>query len=238
MWLTKSKGSTLLILLLTSIVTIALFIQSENCAAESIHFAEKTWTIRTGSGNPGNNIWSADNVDKDSAGRVHLKIDRESGRWTCASISTQVNDYGKYRFYVIGRLNRLPENVVVGFFLYKNDYHELDIEFAKPPSTVIRGSHNAGYTVQSGGHEPFNISLNGTWSTHYIDWHPNSVNFKSIHGHHREPSWSTLIKEWRYNGTNIPQGKATLIINIWLDGSRPGGGRPAEVIIKDVDFPT
>jgi len=121
---------------------------------------------------------------------------------------------------------------------------EIDIEFAKwgQPNPA----DNAQYVVQPwdkpGNLEPFLMALNGDYSTHYINWQASSIHFKSIHGHHPEPSTPDhLIYEWLYIGSDIPAAEEALRvhINLWLfQGNPPSDGQEVEVIVKDADLPS
>lgn len=94
-----------------------------------------TWTVRDcqqTQSTPGPNYWSAGNVWVDQNGWLHLKISNSSGNWCCAEIvSTQTFGYGTYAFYTVSRVDNFDKNVVLGLFAYKDDSHEVDIEYTK-----------------------------------------------------------------------------------------------------------
>ncbi|MBC8486741.1 MAG: T9SS type A sorting domain-containing protein, partial [Bacteroidetes bacterium] len=137
----------------------------------------------------------------------------------------------------------LNKNVVFAPFLYKDDTTEIDIEFAK--WGLDNPGFNAQYVVQPWYHpgnlERFLIQLNGTYTTHYMDWHSSWIEFKSIHGHYEQPpNPDYLIYEWLYTGNDVPQEEESLRvhINLWLyQGNSPSNGEEVEVIIKDADLP-
>ncbi|MHA1279233.1 MAG: T9SS type A sorting domain-containing protein [Candidatus Helarchaeota archaeon] len=213
--------------------------------ARTINFAGTTWYVKSGYGGPGPNYWSdsEQNVWLDANGWLHLKIRYSNGIWYCSEVyTTEFTQYGMHRFYIIGRLDSLDRNVVFAPFLYANDYAEIDIEF----STWGQSNpwFNAQYVVQPGQNpgnvDRFWISLNGDYSTHYINWWPDSIRFKSIHGHYQEPpNPNFLIHEWLYTGDDIPSQTENLRvhINLWLyQGQPPSNGQNVEAVIKDADL--
>ncbi|MCK4226350.1 T9SS type A sorting domain-containing protein, partial [candidate division WOR-3 bacterium] len=161
----------------------------------------------------------------------------------CSEVYTQeLTQYGMHRFYIIGRLDNLDQNVVFASFLYSNDTTEVDIEFAK---WGWNNPYNSWYVIQPGSHlgnvESFVTQLTGTYTTHYINWLPNLIKFKSIHGHYHEPpNPNFLIHEWLYTGNDIPLKEENLRIhiNFWLyEGKPPSNSEEVEVIVKDADLP-
>jgi len=212
----------------------------------TITFAGCEWIVGSGYGGPGPNYWSdsEESVWLDNNGWLHLKIRYENGIWYCAGVNTvQPTRYGMHRFYIIGRIDLLDRNVVFAPFLYANDTTEIDIEFSRWSNEW--SWFNSQYVVQpwyhSGNVERFWMSLNGTYTTHYINWQPDSIRFKSIHGHYEEPpNWWYLIHSWLYTGDDIPYESESLYvcINLWLcGGNPPSDGQEVEVIVKDVELP-
>src|SRR5712671_2628322 len=105
--------------------------------SQTIWFSGYNWVIRSGQGAPGANTWVADNIWVDRHGHVHLKLSYHDGKWTSAEIiMTQRLGFGRYQFWVVGRIDRLDKNVVLGFFNYPtpdvgpDGTNEIDIEFA------------------------------------------------------------------------------------------------------------
>ena len=231
------------IILVVYLVFLAL---APNLEARIIDFAGREWIVKSGYGGPGPNYWSdsEENVWIDNNGWLHLKIRNEYGIWYCSEVYTNgFTQYGMHRFYIISRLDSLDKNVVFAPFLYKDDTTEVDIEFAKWGLDNL--GFNAQYVVQPGYHpgnlERFLMQLNGTYTTHYIDWHSSWIEFKSIHGHYEQPpNPDYLIHEWLYTGNDIPQEEESLSvhINLWLyQGDPPSNSEEVEVIIKGADLP-
>jgi len=127
-----------------------------------IEFAGQQWYVKSGCargpGGPGGNCWSdsEESVWVDESGQLHLKIREVGGTWYCAEVyTTEYTQYGMHRFYTIGRLDLLNENVVAAPFLYANDTTEIDIEFTR--WGVPELSYNAQYVVQPWDNSPDNL---------------------------------------------------------------------------------
>jgi hypothetical protein len=218
-------------------------------SARTIQFGGYAWEVRSvGVGNPGSNHWSDSkkNVWVDTKGWLHLKIthDPDKDGWECAEVATkEFTQYGKHLFYIISRLDSLDPNVVAAVFAYKDTLHELDIEFTRWSNPIQQ--YNTQYVVQPWAHhgnlERYLMVLNGTYTSHYFNWQPDHVFYKSIHGHNKEPRHPReLIHEWYYSGSDVPQASDSLrvFINLYLDqGNPPSDGKEVEIIIKDVDLP-
>ncbi len=211
-----------------------------------LRFADRLWIVRNDCGSPGPNCWSNDPQAAwvDSEGQLHLRIRRKNDVWYSAQVWTdEVSSHGKHRFYVIGRLDQLDVNVVGALFLYQDDQHEIDIEFARWGDPALP---NTQYVVQPANTADnvtaFEMLLAGTFTTHYMDWQPSSIRFKSIYGHHSEPpSNDLLINEWLYSGPDVPSESDGLRvhINLWLkSGLPPSDGQEVEIVIKSVDLPS
>ncbi|SDY21708.1 hypothetical protein SAMN05421736_101689 [Evansella caseinilytica] len=222
----------------------------------TINWSGYTWHVKDSFGSkwgPGPNYFSSsnDNVWVDSAGRLHLKITQRNGNWYCAEVyHTQTLGYGTYRFFIDGRPDLLDPNITLGLFTYDSisadapakNYREIDIEFAKwgHPQAL-----NSQYVVQPytkpANMLEFQTSLNGYWSTHSFNWTPSEVKFMSLHGHYSDPpsplEWY-LIKEWSYNGEDIPDSKNERVdVNLWLmDGRAPFNQQETEIVITKFEF--
>ncbi|ODS36940.1 MAG: hypothetical protein A7315_04445 [Candidatus Altiarchaeales archaeon WOR_SM1_79] len=223
---------------------ISLLMDTVSADDRIIIFSGLQWFVKSGDNKgPGNNNWSDSNesVWVDDNGWLHLRIRNVSGTWYCSEVYTVLpTRYGMHRFYFIGQLDSLDKNVVAAPFLYKDDSHEIDIEFSK---WGWEGNpYNAQYVVQPwynpGNTERFSMELSGTHTTHYIDWHSSRIQFKSIHGHHEEPpNDGYLIHNWTYTGNDIPleEDDLRVHINLWLvNGSPPSDGNEVEIIVKYV----
>ncbi len=208
--------------------------------AGTIEFSGYTWYVESSEQlvNPGPNYWSnsPQNVWLDNNGWLHLQITNRDGKWYCPELSTlQTLGYGTYVFYVASRIDNLDKNVVLGLFAYKDDYHEIDIEFAKWGNA---NNPNAWYTVQPQPTDSFNIQLYGDYSTHYFIWQPDSVFFESFGGHYTigtQPQ-NNIIRVFTASSSVSAQG-VRAHINLWLyHGYAPSNGLSAEVIIRSFQY--
>lgn len=213
----------------------------------TITFADTLWVVKARCGlGPGPNCWSdsEESVWVDENEWLHMKIREIDGQWHSSEVYTpDCTTYGTHRFYLIGQLDELDPNVIAAPFLYGSDIHELDIEFTQWGDS---NAHPAQYVVQP-YHEPnhmvrFPMALDGTYTTHSINWQPDAVQFDSIHGHYSSPPDSSfVIQEWRYTGNDIPVESDCLRvhINLWQrQGFAPADGAEVELIIADVELPT
>ncbi|MFW6001988.1 MAG: Ig-like domain-containing protein, partial [archaeon] len=215
----------------------------DDFSISTIQFANMTWNVKSGNGGPGPNNWSnsSNSVWVDSNGDLHLKIRKMGNQWYCSEIYTQKSfDYGIYRFKVSSNIENYDPNIVVGLFTYLNDTNEIDIEFSKWGN--VSQNQLGWYVVQpgniSGNKNNFALNLNGSYTTHQFTWMPDSINFESWHGHGNQPNSNTLIKEWTYNGNNIPSNSTEKVhLNFWLNnGQALNNGTEAELIIHDVNI--
>ncbi len=243
-----------LLIPLTSILSSGLTVNSsiiqENEVTTSypstISFSGYTWYVENSEQlcNPGPNYWSnnPENVWVDENGWLHLKITNRNGKWYCAEVTTtQTFGYGTYAFYVASNIANLDRNVILGLFAYKDDAHEVDIEFSKWGDEY---NPNAWFTVQpppyinGRNQKTFNLQLNGDYSTHYFTWSRRSIFFQSFHGHYpigTQPSSNIIESFTSYSRTSAQGVRAH--INLWLyHGNYPSDGMPVEVIIKNFKF--
>src|SRR6516225_6734790 len=161
--------------------------------AKTIRFAGYDWVAKSATHEgPGPNNWNENNVWVDQGGYLHLKLTKQGDRWYCAEVSTEDRlGFGRYQFWVVGRVDRLDPNVVLGLFNYPtpdvgpDGTHEIDIEFAKwgKPQAPIgnytvwpakKGLNNAHYT--------FPMQLNNDKTTHRFVWDSTSVTCQSLVG--------------------------------------------------------
>ena len=138
-------------------------------------------------------------------------------------------------------MDNLDKNVVLGLFAYKDDSHEVDIEYSK---WGISNYNNGWYTVQpqpyieGKNQHSFNVQLYGDYTTQYFTWKQTSIYFESFGGHYAigsEPA-GNIIQSF----TSNQQVSATGVkahINLWLyHGQVPSNGLPVEVVVKSFSF--
>jgi hypothetical protein len=221
----------------------------------TIAFSGYDWDVRAkGKGGPGPNSWDDANAQVDDRGRLHLKITAATNsagdtEWQCVELATfQRLGFGRYQFQVIGRIDELDRNVVLGLFKYPtpdvgaDGTNEIDIEFAQWGRAT---GNNADYVVYpaSGPRAPgdnveFRVALQGAYTTHRFLWESNQVTLQSLHGHHDDDT--NEFERWQYAPDVprlIPQQPTPVRVNLWLfRGMAPSDGAEVEIIISQFAF--
>jgi hypothetical protein len=215
--------------------------------SDTLTFSGYTWTMKnssTGTLGPGPNNWSKANAYVDSNGYLHLKITKTNGKWYCAEVqSTQKFGYGKYQFWVDGRIDQLDNNVILGLFNYSgtDGIDEMDIEYGTFGGTRA----NSGFTVYPsaavGGlqwHNGFNTTLTDTLTTQRFTRNSDkSVLFEEINGYYDDDSHIIDSISCTNPPNSISQVAMPVYMNLWLNkGDTPVNGLPAEIVIHSFKF--
>jgi len=222
---------------------------------KTITFSGYVWDVRApGPGGPGPNLWDDANASVDDEGRLHLKLTSVANaagntEWYCVELSTQQRlGFGRYQFQVIGRVDKLDPNVVLGLFKYptsdvdKDGTNEIEIEFARWGRAT---ANNADYVVfpQSpprahGDNIEFMAALKGDYTTHRFVWQSSQVAFQSLHGHRDDDG--NEFESWLYAPNQarlIPQLPSPVHMNLWLfRGMAPTDGAEVEMVISKFTF--
>jgi hypothetical protein len=219
---------------------------TDGAVSNTIQFSGYTWNVKQGNRlGPGPNAWRRKNVWVDSSGYLHLKIsyDSASGKWSCAEVSTQEKfGFGKWQFWVEGRIDKMDKNVVLGLFNYSgNDgFDEMDIEWARWGN---KNYPNCNYTVWPAqtGYKNFSytkeLALPGRKTTQRFTRTDSSVYFQSLKG------FTGIDKNEMASATctSPPHSISSLAmpayINLWLfKGLPPSNGKEVEIIIHKFTF--
>ena len=151
-------------------------------------FSGYEWRVRNAPSSRGDtiNIYDPANAWTDESGALHLRVAKQSGKWTCAEVTlTRSFGYGTYSF-VVRDTSHLEPAIVFGMFTW--DYagddqnnREMDIEISRWGDPA---SKNAQYGVQ-----PFYVAANvarftapAGVLTHSFRWEPGRVSFKTARG--------------------------------------------------------
>jgi hypothetical protein len=167
-------------------VVVLPFADGSPGRADTIWFTGYEWEVRQAHGAPGPNWWDAGNVWVDADGDLHLRITYKNGRWTCAEVQlTEALGFGTYEFQVVGRLDQLDANVILGLFNYggTDGVNEIDIEFGQWGNPNADRGHYTVYPAQPGHPETtelFPVALDGPITTHRFLWAPDQVAFESV----------------------------------------------------------
>ena len=228
----------------------ALVATGATAHAGTITFSGYTWEVRpSGRGGPGPNYWDQDNVSVDDSGCLHLKLTQRNGRWYGSEVYTQKRlGFGRYEFQIVGRVDTMDPNVVVGLFNYPTPdvgpdaTHEIDIEFARWGNTA---APMGNYTVWPATNKltqaskPFPIALNSDSSMHSFTWSATNVFFQSQQGHDDEKG--RPFASWLFQppnpATGVSQKPMPVHINLWcFKGQPPANGQQVEVVIRAFKF--
>ncbi|MCP4409900.1 MAG: tandem-95 repeat protein [Gammaproteobacteria bacterium] len=213
--------------------------------ARELDFNGRTWRVKDSDylEGPGPNYFSDDPQDVwvDGAGKLHMRIAHRSSVWYSSEVITEEPlGYGLYTFHVLGPIDQLNENIVLGLFTWDSvappDAYsrEVDVEFSRwgNPAAV----ENAQYVLQPwnqpGNRHPFSLTLPVTESLHLFDWQPDFVRFASYQGN--QPLPGNLLHTWVYTGSDIPVADdSNGRINLWLvNGVPPSDGQEVEIVVE------
>jgi hypothetical protein len=217
-------------------------------SVRNIRFSGFDWVVksRTDRVDPGPNYFSdsADNVEVDSRGRLHLRITRREGGWSCAEIISKKSfGYGTYRFYLDTPVESLDPQVVLGMFTWSDDpayrHREIDIEISR----WGRANNENGQFVVQPYTRPQNIVRfqipNGlSATTHIFTWKPDKVVFQDFGGKFNGSNGPrSLIRERTFTQDIPMAGDEKTRINLWLwAGKAPMNDEQVEVIISKFEF--
>lgn len=216
------------------VVLFLFFVQlSYAMPIDTISFSGYTWQGKSGVGGPGPNNWdaSADAVFVDLDG-LHLTVGMREGKWYSSEVYLpQSLGYGTYEFELGGDVTTVDINLVGAVFLYEDDSHEIDVEFARWSGEV---TDNAQFVVQ-----PFDVSgnmkrfmlVNGEGVVQRIIWEPTRVVFELVQK-------GKMIQQWEYMGKhNFMPGKEKVHINFWqYKGMKPSDSVGHEFVVKKFTF--
>ncbi|HXJ92437.1 MAG TPA: Mu transposase C-terminal domain-containing protein [Terriglobia bacterium] len=139
---------------------------------------------------PGPNNWNENNVWVDQGGHLHLKLTRQGDRWYCAEVlSKDRMGFGRYQFWIEGRVDRLDPNVVLGLLNYPtpdvgpDGTNEIDIEFAgwgKPEAPVCNYTVWPARAGLRRANKRFPVELKDEYTSHTFIWNSAGVTFQTL----------------------------------------------------------
>jgi hypothetical protein len=206
-----------------------------------IHFSGYEWEVLEVPSDSGGVMHanSAANVWTDESGRLHLRIARRSGEWTCAEISlTRSLGYGLYSF-VVASLPKLEPGTVLGLFTWDpleagENHREIDIELSQWGDPA---SKNAQFVIQ-----PFYVPANvyrfnapRTRTAHSFHWEPGRVTFKSALM--TQGKRSPLVAEQTFTSGIPTPGAERVHINLYIYGkTRTPQQNDVEVVLERFEY--
>jgi len=206
---------------------------SQPAEARDLVWAGRTWFVRNDWGGPGPNHFT-DEIERvwvDKYGRLHMVMFPYQDGWGAVEIIDRAcTRYGEHKFEVLSPLNAIDPNIIVAFFLYRDDQHEIDIEIARwgnPDEPTA-----AQFVVQPSLPDRIRRFMipTGEPSSFLIDWQPNAVRFRGPNEGHEE-----IIA---VDGIPSQNDGLHLHINIWaMKGMAPTNGEPIELVLEPPELP-
>lgn len=209
---------------------------SADVVSTTLQFSGYEWRVRNAPSSRGDRVnpYSSANAWTDDKGALHLRIAKESDKWTCAEVTlTRSFGYGLYSFVLRDTSHLSPRDV---FSMFTWDYaggdqnhREMAIEIGHPTDP---GSKNAQYVVQ-----PFYVAANvAKFSlpvgavTHSFRWEPGKLSFKTMSGS------STLSEHVFTSGVPSP-GVETVRMAVYVFGNTDDPEEQgAEVVIDKFEY--
>ena len=207
-----------------------------------VKFSGYDWRVRYAPSSRGDrqNQYSTANVWTDSAGALHLRIAKESDKWTCAEVAlTRSFGYGTYSF-VVRDTSNLGPNVVLSMFTWdyagsEQNNREMAIELGTPTDSAGK---NAQYVVQ-----PFYVAANvARFSapagavTHSFRWEPGKLSFQSVLGSQLKAEAKPFSDHVFTSGIPSP-GVETVRMALYIFGRTENPNQKgAEVVIDKFEY--
>jgi hypothetical protein len=210
---------------------------SQLLVSRTLHFNGYEWEIR---GVPSNRGGTTSNYDPanawtDTDGRLHLRIARGSGEWTCAEVTlTRSLGYGLYSFQVRD-VSSLEPAAVLGLFTWDDsmsdfNHRELDTEISRWGDPAGK---NAQYVVQ-----PYYIPANVVRFsappgrlTYSFNWQPGRVSFKTV-----RQTGEEIAEHVFTSGVPEPGGEAVHMNLYPFANDKNSLQREAEVVIEKFEY--
>lgn len=208
----------------------------------TLNFSGYEWRVRNApSGRGGTtNLYDPANAWTDADGALHLRIAKQSDKWTCAEVSlTRSLGYGSYSFVVRDTSHLEPAGVLAMFIWdYAGDdqnNREMDIEISRWGDPA---SKNAQYEVQ-----PFYVPANVARFTapagvlaHSFRWEPGRVTFRTVRGAASGPR-SEIISEHVFTSGVPSPGAESVRLALYVYGkSETPVQNGAEVVIEKFEY--
>jgi hypothetical protein len=201
----------------------------------TLQFSGYEWRVRNAPSNRGDtiNLYDPSNAWTDESGALHLRIAKQSGKWTCAEVTlTRSFGYGMYSF-VVRDTAQLEPAAVFAMFTWDyagadQNYREMDIEISRWGDPA---SKNAQYEIQP-FYVPANVARLTVPSgvlTHTFRWEPGRVSFRTFRGAVNDARSEVIGEHVFTSGVPAP-GVETVRMTLYVYGkteSSPDEGRSA-----------
>lgn len=202
-----------------------------------VSFGGQLWGVKHGASlGPGPNEFSdsLQNAWVDESGRAHLAITNRDGRWQASElVGLRPLGYGTYTWTIEGDFPNFDVNTVLGLFLYRDDFNEIDFELARwgDPAAL-----NSQFVVQPWAADSMHRFSSGAAGqlTVRLTWNGVSVQARAWAG--LDTSLPPLA-EWLYAGPKVSKMNLHPRMNFWLmSGLAPENGLPHEVTIRSFAY--
>jgi hypothetical protein len=207
--------------------------------SRTLHFSGYEWEIRGVPSNRGGaeNNYDPANAWTDSGGRLHLRIARGTGEWTCAEVTlTRSLGYGSYSFDVQD-ISSFEPAAVLGLFTWDDsltdtNHREMDTEISRWGEP---GGKNAQYVVQP-YYIPANVvrfSAPSGRLTYSFNWQPGRVTFRTGH----QPGGGIIAEHTFTSGVPLPGGEAVHInLYAYANNNNSPLQHEVEVVIEKFQY--
>lgn len=194
--------------------------------ASTLIFGGYNFSVKSGIGGPGPNLFSPDNAFVNSStGDLTLVLTQDSatGRWGCGEVVLNHSlGFGTYSWLVEAPLESFDKGIVLGLFTYENDSREIDIELSSWDN--LYPGVNADFAVQPSTVKRFwasgdILALSYTWSPGRVDFECGGVS-------------------WSHTGEDVPPpGGERVHMNLWLfRGLSPATDKGVTVLVRNFSF--
>lgn len=214
---------------------------SQRPASRTLHFSGYEWEIRGVPSNRGGavNTFDPANAWTDTNGRLHLRIARGLGEWTCAEVTlTRSLGYGSYVFDVRD-VSRLEPAAVLGLFTWDEsvvdpNHREIDTEISRWGDP---GGKNAQYVVQP-YYVPANVvrfSAPSGRLTYSFRWEPGRAFFQTMRPAGDAPG-EAIFEHTFTSGVPLPGGEAVHMNLYVFDNVKSPLQHEVEVVIEKFEY--
>ena len=208
-----------------------------------LHFSGYDWSVRTIASDRGgvNNLYSGENAWTDATGALHLRINKQQGRWSCAQVDLNRSlGYGTYVLVVRDTSQLEPAAVfsMTTFDQWTGEQHfrEMGIEISRWGDAARKT--NAQYGIQPfyipGNVSPFKAPA-GTL-TYFMRWESGRLMFKTVRGVSNSGEGSVVAEHEFSSGIPTPgQERVQLFFYVLASDKNPlqKGG---EVVVEKFEY--
>ena len=215
---------------------------SASTVSPTLQFSGYEWRIRTAPSGRGDHLnpYSPANAWTDADGALHLRIARESDKWTCAEVTlTRSFGYGQY-YFVVRDTSHLGPRIVFSMFTW--DYAGVDQNNREMAIEIGGGSEpdskNARYVVQ-----PFYVAANVARFTapvgkvtHSFRWEPGRLSFSTRGGSVTDPG-ADILSEHVFTSGIPSKGVESVRMALYILGQTENPvPSEAEVVIDKFEY--